>query len=84
MNPITVYDLVRVLADQQAGLTEQLTIIEDAIEEMDDQKIKEAEATIEMVASCMELLAGEVCERLNPSFIEPDDEVGYGEDELPW
>lgn len=81
---VTVYDLVRVLADQQAGLSECLARLDTAIEDLDQDEITKVNSDLMAIASCMELLSGEVCDRLGPPCEEPEDEIGYGEDELPW
>ena len=75
MNPCTAYDLVRVLADQQAGLREQLERIDEGIEEMDSDKISAANADIVLIADCMQLLAMEVTRLLDPTVEAEDDDV---------
>lgn len=75
MNPCTVYDIVRVLADQQAGLQDQLERIDEGIEEMDSDKVAAANADIVLIANCMQLLAMEVTDRLDPIEETEDDDL---------
>ena len=75
MNPCTAYDLVRVLADQQAGLQEQLELVDEGIEEMDSDKIAQANSSIVLIAECMQLLAMEVTDRLDPVVEAEDDDL---------
>jgi len=81
MSQATIYDLVRVLADQQAGLTEMLAQVDQAIEDMDEDKLVKTHQDIAAVCTLMEILAGEVADAFDPT-IEHTEEGESDDDDL--
>lgn len=77
----TVYDLVRVLADQQAGLTECLASVDSAIEDMDADALIAANADILLITSIMEHIAGEIADQLDPDSNEEEETEEYYDDD---
>lgn len=67
MSQATMYDLVRVLADQQAGLTEMLAQVDQAIEDMDGDMLVKAHRDIAAVCTLMEIISGEIADAFDPT-----------------
>ena len=82
MQNLSVYELCRVIVDQADALKDNLTRFDEALENLDTDGIASANRNIEVLASAMECLCGEVADTFDPTANERD--IDYGEDELPW
>ena len=82
MQNLSVYDLCRVIVDQADALKDNLSRFDEALETLDTDGIATANRNIEVLASAMECLCGEVADTFDPTANERD--IDYGEDELPW
>ena len=82
MQSASVYDLCRVICEQADALKDNLSRFDTALESMDDDGVANANRNIEILATAMECLCGEVADTLDPEAGQRD--IEYGEDELPW
>ena len=82
MQAASVYDLCRVVVEQADALKDNLSRFDTAIENMDDDGVANANRNIEILATAMHMLCGDVADTLDPTAGERD--IDYGEDELPW
>ena len=82
MQAASVYDLCRIVCEQADALKDNLSRFDTAIENMDDDGVATANRNIEILATAMYMLCGDVADTLDPEAGERD--IDYGEDELPW